>query len=88
MTNPMPLQLKEFPPQLRRLIKRESDIYRRSLTQEAIVLLEEALVARAAAALNPRDKISKILDRYEKLPTRDERPMAEMIEYDELGLPK
>jgi hypothetical protein len=88
MTRAMPLQLKDFPPQLRRLIKRESEIHRRSLTQEAIVLLEEALAARAAAALNPRDEIAKILDRYEKLPTRDGRPLAEMIEYDEFGLPR
>lgn len=88
MSKPMPLQLKDFPPQLRGLVKREAETHRRSLTQEAIVLMEEALAARAAATLKPRDEIAKILDRYEKLPTRDARPMEEMIEYDELGLPK
>ncbi len=88
MTKPMPLQLKDFPPQLRRLIQRESDRHRRSLTQETIVLLEEALAARANVALDPRDEISKILERFDALPTRDPRPMEAMIEYDELGLPK
>lgn len=88
MSDAIPLQLKDFPPQLRRLVKRESDVNRRSLTQEAIVLIEEALAARAGLAISPRDEISKILDLYDKLPTRDERPMSEMIEYDELGLPK
>lgn len=83
-----PLQLKDFPPQLKTLIKREADTHRRSLTQEAIVLLEEAVASRASVALNPRDEIAKILDRYEQLPTKDARPMAEIIEYDELGLPK
>lgn len=88
MNKTAPLQLKDFPPQLRTLIKREADSHRRSLTQEAIVLMEEALAMRAAAVIKPRDEIAKILDRYEKLPTKDARPMDEMIEYDELGLPK
>jgi hypothetical protein len=88
MSKPSPLQLKEFPPQLRALIKREADSHRRSLTQEAIVLMEEALATRAAAVIKPRDEIAKILDRYAKLPTRDARPLDEQIEYDELGLPK
>ena len=88
MSDATALQIKDFPPQLRRLVKRESDANRRSLTQEAIVLIEEALAARASVALSPRDEISKILELYEKLPTRDPRPMSEMIEYDELGLPK
>ena len=35
-----------------------------------------------------RDEINEILDRYEKLPTKDQRPMAEIIDYDERGLPK
>ena len=88
MSKSAPLQLKDFPPQLRILIKREADSHRRSLTQEAIVLMEEALATRAAAVLKPREEIAKILDRYEKLPTRDARPLEAQIEYDELGLPR
>jgi hypothetical protein len=83
-----PLQLKDFPTQLKTLIKREANSHRRTLTQEAIVLLEEAVVARASSQLNTREEIAMILDRYEKLATKDKRPMAEIIEYDELGLPK
>lgn len=82
------LQLKEFPQQLRSLIKREADSHRRTLTQEAIVLLEEAVAARAAATIKPRDEIAKILECYESLETKDHRPMAEIIEYDDFGLPK
>ena len=88
MSKPAPLQLKDFPPQLRTLIKREADSHRRSLTQEAIVLMEEALATRAAATLKPRDEIAKILDRYAKLPARDKRPMEAQIDYDEFGLAK
>lgn len=84
------LQLKGVPTQLKSLIRREAENHRRTLTKEAIVLLEEAVAARASTQLQTqtRDEIDKILDRYEKLPTKDTRPMADLIEYDELGLPQ
>jgi hypothetical protein len=82
------LQLKDFPAQLRQLVKREADRHRRTLTQEAIVLLEEAVAARRSPQSRTRDEIAEILDLYEKLPTKDSRPMTEIIDYDELGLPK
>ena len=41
------LQLKKVPEQIKSLISREADLHRRSINQEAIVLLEEALLARA-----------------------------------------
>ena len=82
------LQLKGFPVQLKSLIQREADGHRRSLTQEAIVLLEEAMLARASSHHPTRDTIDEILDRYQKLPTINNRPMDDIIEYDELGLPK
>jgi hypothetical protein len=84
------LQLKGVPLQLKSLIKREADNHRRTLTQEAIVLLEEAMLARAASHLqsHTRDEIDRILDRYEKLPTKDARALPDIIEYDELGLPR
>jgi hypothetical protein len=88
MTKSTPLELKDFPPQLRSLIQREADSHRRSLTHEAIVLKEEALAARAAAVLRPRDAIANILARYAEIPTVDPRPMEQIIEYDDLGLPK
>ena len=82
------LQLKGVPEQLKSLISREAGAHRRSINQEAIVLLEEAMLARAKAQLQTRDEIDEILDRYERLPTVDARPMSGIIEYDELGLPK
>jgi hypothetical protein len=82
------LQLKGVPVQLKNLIKREADNHRRTLTQEAIVLLEEAVLARAKSQIQTRDEIDQILDRYEKLNTKDPRPMADLVEYDALGLPK
>ena len=84
----MLLQLKGFPVRIRSLIKREADNHRRSLTQEAIVLIEEGLLARAASHNLKRDQIDEILDRYHQLPTMDNRPMDDIIEYDEFGLPK
>lgn len=81
-------QLKGFPIRIRSLIKREADNHRRSLTQEAIVLIEEGLLARAASHNLKRDQIDAILDRYHQLPTMDNRSMDDIIEYDEVGLPK
>ena len=82
------LQLKGVPARLKSLIQREADGHRRSLTQEALVLIEEGLLARAASHSLKRDQIDEILDRYHQLPTTDKRPMNDIIEYDELGLPK
>jgi hypothetical protein len=82
------LQLKGVPVRLKSLIQREADGHRRTLTQEAIVLLEEAVLARALSTRQTRDEIDDILDRYHKLPTKDQGPMQDMVEYDELGLPK
>ncbi len=82
------LQLKGVPARLKSLIQREADDHRRSLTQEAIVLIEEGLLARAASHSLKRDQIDEILDRYHQLPTTDKRPMNDIIEYDELGLAK
>jgi hypothetical protein len=82
------LQLKGVPARLKSLIQREADGHRRTLTQEAIVLLEEAVLARASSQRQTRDEIDHILDRYHQLPTKDQRPMQEMIDYDGLGLPE
>jgi hypothetical protein len=82
------LQLKGFPSRIKALIQREADNNRRSLTQEAIVLLEEGLLARASSQKLKRDQIDEILDRYHQLPTLNKRPLDEIIEYDELGLPR
>jgi hypothetical protein len=82
------LQLKGVPARLKSLIQREADGHRRSLTQEAIVLIEEGLLARAASHHLKRDQIDEILDRYHQLPSIDKRPMDDIIEYDEFGLPK
>ena len=82
------LQLKKVPDTVKALIAREASTHRRSINQEAIVLLEEALVARAKAQHPDRDEIDRILSRFDKLPTLDSRQMSDLIEYDELGLPK
>lgn len=33
------------------------------------------------------DEIDEILDEYDNVPTRDPRPLSEIIEYDKIGLP-
>lgn len=82
------LQLKKVPAKIKSLIGSEAALNRRSINQEAIVLLEEALLARAQKVPRTRDEIDEILERFDRLPTRDAKPLAEMIEFDELGLPK
>lgn len=36
--------------------------------------------------MNTANEIDEILDEYDSLPTRDPRPLSEIIEYDEIGL--
>ena len=82
------LTLKKVPDQIKSLINREAQTHRRSINQEAIVLLEEALLARARDAGVGRSEADAILARYAALPTRDARSESEVIEYDAIGLPK
>lgn len=82
------LQLKKVPMHIKSLIGREAGLHRRSINQETIVLLEEALLARARSQTPSRDDIDDILRRYAELPTFDTRQTSEIIEYDEIGLPK
>ncbi|MDE2617387.1 MAG: Arc family DNA-binding protein [Burkholderiales bacterium] len=82
------LQLKKVPARIKSLITREATVHHRSMNQEAIALLEEALLARAQRQTPTRDEIDEILDRYNSLPDRSDKPLSEMIEFDELGLPK
>jgi hypothetical protein len=69
------LQLKKVPATVRSLIAREASMHRRTIDQEAIILLEEALLARAKAQHLGHDQIDEILDRFDKLPDIDARPM-------------
>lgn len=82
------LPLKKVPAQIKSLISREAENHRRSINQETIVLLEEALLARAKSASAGKEEIEAILQRYAELPTLDARPLSEIIVYDEIGLPK
>ena len=82
------LQLKKVPTHIKSLIDREAGLHRRSINQETIVLLEEALLARARLQTQSQEDVDDILKRYAALPTLDARPVAAIIEYDELGLPK
>ncbi|MDT3679532.1 MAG: Arc family DNA-binding protein [Burkholderiaceae bacterium] len=82
------LFLKKVPAEVKELISREADLHRRSINQEAIVLLEEALAARLRTARTPRHEVREILAHYRSLPIRDNRGPEELVEYDEFGLPK
>ncbi|MBK6998513.1 MAG: hypothetical protein IPH35_00535 [Rhodoferax sp.] len=82
------LQLKKVPAHIKALIDREAGLHRRSINQEVIVLLEEALLARARLQTQIQEDVEDILKRYAALPTRDARPVSDIIEYDEIGLPK
>ncbi len=82
------LQLKQVPAIVTSLISREARAHGRSINEETIVLLKEALAARAKPQSQRTDGVDEILNRFNALATVDERPMSEIIEYDELGLPK
>ncbi|MCZ7559565.1 MAG: Arc family DNA-binding protein [Burkholderiaceae bacterium] len=80
------LFIKKLPRDLKELIVREAEANRRSINQEAIVLLEEALARRVRSARR-RYAVQEALAAYAALPTRDERPTEQIIEYDNNGLP-
>lgn len=82
------LFIKKIPSHLKELIGREAQSHRRSVNQETIVLLEEALAHRAVSVRGRREEISAILDRYAKARKGDIRAIDAVIEYDESGLPK
>ena len=82
------LILKKVPSQIKSLISREAAGHRRSINQEAIVLLEEALLARARQSGVGRSEAEAILERYATMPTLDSRLETDIIQYDEIGLPK
>ena len=82
------LQLKKIPATVTSLIAQEASRHRRSIEQEALLLLEEALLARAHARDPDRVEIDAILRRFDTLPSVDVRPLADLIEYDAQGLPK
>lgn len=82
------LFIKKIPNNVKELIAREAEVHRRSINQEAIVLLEEALAARLHGTRSSRQEVREILAHYRALPIRDERGPDELVEYDEFGLPK
>ena len=88
MPDTVELQLKKVPPRIKSLIGREAELHHHSLNQEAIALLEEALLAGAKAQQPAHDEINEILDRFDKLPSLDPRPLSEMTKFDALGLPE
>lgn len=88
MPDTVELQLKKVPPRIKSLIGREAELHRRSINQEVIALLEEALLARAKAQQSTRVDIDEILDRFDKLPSLDPRHLSEMMKFDALGLPE
>lgn len=80
------LFIKKLPRDIKELIAREAEVNRRSVNQEAIVLLEEALVRRARFA-GRRHVAQQVLAAYRAHPIRDDRAPDAIIEYDDDGLP-
>ncbi len=54
------LQLKKVPTHIKSLIDREAALHRRSINQETIVLLEEALLARARLQTQSQENVEDI----------------------------
>jgi len=82
------LFIKKLPGSVKELIAHQAELHRRSVNQEAIVLLEEALAARIRAVRSPRHEVREILAHYRGIPVRDPRGPDELIEYDADGLPR
>ena len=60
----------------------------RGQAPEAASLIGEEALDRKGLQLQTSDEIDKILHRFNKLSNKDSRIMADLVEYDELGLPK
>lgn len=81
------LFIKKLPRGIKELIVREAEANRRSINQEAIVLLEEALARRARSARR-RYAVQEVLAEYAARPAGDARSIEQIIEYDNDGLPE
>ncbi|MCD6672664.1 MAG: Arc family DNA-binding protein [Burkholderiaceae bacterium] len=81
------LFIKKLPRDIKELIAREAQANRRSVNQEAIVLLEEALTRRARFVKRHRHAVQQVLASYRALPIKNDRAPDEIIEYDSNGLP-
>ena len=60
----------------------------RGQTPEAASLIGEEALDRKGMQLQTSDEIDKILHRFNTLSNKDSRIMADLVEYDKLGLPK
>ena len=61
---------------------------KRGRPSEAIGPMGEEALYRDGLQLQMPDAIDKILHRFNKLSNKDSSIMADLVEYDELGLPK
>jgi hypothetical protein len=67
------LFIKKIPLVVKELISREASDHRRSINQEAIALLEEALALRAGAAEWRRSELQPLLQAYSNSPSPSRR---------------
>ncbi len=82
------LFIKKVPGNVKALIVEQADLHRRSINQEAIVLLEEALAGRLRSRRSPRHEVREIIRRYQALPVQGKQTPEEFIGYDADGLPR
>jgi hypothetical protein len=81
------LVLRGVPEELDRRLKRSAGIHRRSMTQEAIALLETGLRQPAAPAKPSPDEVKDWLRREVwSLPILDARSAEDILGYNEHGL--
>lgn len=70
------LFIKKMPQLVKELISREAFDNRRSVNQEAIALLEEALVHRVGSVSIKRTQIEALLEGYADSPGRSHQPAS------------
>lgn len=83
---PVDLLVKRMPDDLKAWIAEEAKRHRRSVNQEAIVLLEEVRAARTAPRRADKAQVVALLQDYRSLPILDHRAPEDIVGYDERGL--
>ena len=88
VSNMATLVLHNVPDEIYRHLKKTAAEHHRSMTQEAIVLLKDALACESPAVTKPtwEEFATEMKEFWDRLPA-DNRTSDDIIGYDEYGLP-
>lgn len=82
------LTIRGLPDELHAALRQKAEANHRSVNRETIALIERAI--KSEAAIRPRmtaEQVIALAEAFSRLPMLDDRPVGELVPYDENGLP-